>query len=341
MYSAFDRWAYLSHMLTVISMFSPCTQWVFGPLSPVSALSVSPSSSFPPSISLFSFPSALSLPPVPLSVCNSTPVSCLISIFPPCASVSSVFPSAAHSAKICPDSSVMHENRFDAVQLSPLDRPPEDPPPDVAGELRDWFQAYVGLGVAEPALPTASDPLPTSNNSGDFPDFLAPTNEFEDPLPFANTVENSPFCSYDLCNTFPAPRSNDERGLQSLGSLSSAIPCSASSDNSRPTPGYDRESSLPAASLEIDMPSLCFQGSPNVVRGFRSDPEFPSRVSTLGPTLGSSSPRPLHEISILDGELGYTMRVSTGILRPTDSKPADEYNAQSEPEPPDPSCASH
>ena len=36
MYSAFDRWAYLSHMLTVISMFSPCTQWVFGPLSPVS-----------------------------------------------------------------------------------------------------------------------------------------------------------------------------------------------------------------------------------------------------------------------------------------------------------------
>ena len=35
MYSAFDRWAYLSHMLTAISMFSPCTQWVFGPLSPV------------------------------------------------------------------------------------------------------------------------------------------------------------------------------------------------------------------------------------------------------------------------------------------------------------------
>ena len=35
MYSAFDHWAYLSHMLTGISMFSPCTQWVFGPLSPV------------------------------------------------------------------------------------------------------------------------------------------------------------------------------------------------------------------------------------------------------------------------------------------------------------------
>ena len=36
MYSAFDHWAYWSHMLTVISMFSPCTQWVFGALSPVS-----------------------------------------------------------------------------------------------------------------------------------------------------------------------------------------------------------------------------------------------------------------------------------------------------------------
>ena len=36
MYSAFDHWAYLSQMLTVISMFLPCTRWVFGPLSPVS-----------------------------------------------------------------------------------------------------------------------------------------------------------------------------------------------------------------------------------------------------------------------------------------------------------------
>jgi len=36
MYSAFDHWAHWSYMLTVPSMFSPCTQWVFGPLSPVS-----------------------------------------------------------------------------------------------------------------------------------------------------------------------------------------------------------------------------------------------------------------------------------------------------------------
>ena len=35
MYSAFDHWAYWSHILTVISMFSPCTQWVFGLLFPV------------------------------------------------------------------------------------------------------------------------------------------------------------------------------------------------------------------------------------------------------------------------------------------------------------------
>ena len=35
MYSAFNHWAHWSHMLTVLSMFLPCTQWVFGPLSPV------------------------------------------------------------------------------------------------------------------------------------------------------------------------------------------------------------------------------------------------------------------------------------------------------------------
>ena len=40
MYSAFDHWAYWSHMLTVISMFSPYTQWVFGPLSPVRSTTV-------------------------------------------------------------------------------------------------------------------------------------------------------------------------------------------------------------------------------------------------------------------------------------------------------------
>ena len=47
MYSAFDHWAYLSHMLTVISMFSPCTQWVFGPLSPVSRTSAPRTSATP------------------------------------------------------------------------------------------------------------------------------------------------------------------------------------------------------------------------------------------------------------------------------------------------------
>ena len=40
MYSAFDHWAYWSHMLTGISMFSPCTQWVFGPLSPVTIITI-------------------------------------------------------------------------------------------------------------------------------------------------------------------------------------------------------------------------------------------------------------------------------------------------------------
>ena len=40
MYSAFDHWTYWSQMLTAISMFSPCTQWVFGPLSPVTGIPI-------------------------------------------------------------------------------------------------------------------------------------------------------------------------------------------------------------------------------------------------------------------------------------------------------------
>jgi len=35
MYSTFNHWAHWSYMLTALSMFSPCTQWVFGPLYPV------------------------------------------------------------------------------------------------------------------------------------------------------------------------------------------------------------------------------------------------------------------------------------------------------------------
>ena len=294
----------------------------------------------PPSISLFSFPSSLFLSPDSLTVCDLSLVSGSVPVSPPCANDSDVFLSCSHSAEICPNSGVAHGDRFDVVQPSPVDRPPEDPPPDVADELRAWFQAYVGLGIAEPALPTASGLLPTTSNSGDFSGFLVPTNEFEeDALPFSNIVENSSFCSYGSCNAFLAPRNNDERGLQSLGSPGSVVP-SSSFDDSHPTLVYGENLLSPPTGFEVDALSFCFRESRNEVHGFRSDPELPSRVSTLGPTLGSSSPRPLHEVSILDGELGYTMRVSTGILCPTDSKPADEYDPPSEPEPPDPSCAS-
>ena len=65
-----------------------------------------------------------------------------------------------------------------------------------------------------PAIPSASGPLPMSSNSGKFSGFLAPTNEFEgDALSLSDAVGNSPFCSHDLCSTFPASCDNDGRGF--------------------------------------------------------------------------------------------------------------------------------
>jgi hypothetical protein len=36
MYPTFDHWAYVDHLLPILTMYSPCTHWVFGPLPPVS-----------------------------------------------------------------------------------------------------------------------------------------------------------------------------------------------------------------------------------------------------------------------------------------------------------------
>jgi hypothetical protein len=37
MYPTFDHWAYVDHLLPMLTMYSPCTHWVFGPSPPVSA----------------------------------------------------------------------------------------------------------------------------------------------------------------------------------------------------------------------------------------------------------------------------------------------------------------
>jgi len=256
----------------------------------------------------------------------------------------------------------------------------EDPPPDVFEELKDWFQACMSCGIAEPALPSASGLLPMFNNPGDLPDFLSPINDFEmDVLPFSDIVENSPLCPHESYNAFPAARSlwshprarpmdngvddNSETsstgsttlvtarcldlesvgepGFRSAGPLSLRTLSFSNFDDLRSTPGYVGDLLSTIASLEIDVPTLCFEESCIVVNASCSDPAPPSRVSARDSVPKSNFTRPLRDAPILDDEPGYVTCNSAGVTWPADLTPVDEYDPRSEPEPPDPSCASH
>ena len=215
----------------------------------------------------------------------------------------------------------------------------------------------MSLGIAETAIPSASYPPLAFSDSAGWSDFVPPTDEFEvDPLPFANIAEDSPL--QDSYNTSPAswsvwshphscvhPMHNDgdndnARDYRSLDSFSSAVPSSTSFDDSNSTLGYV-EDFLSPAGLEVHTLSLCIRESYNLFHSFRSDPDLPSRVNTLGSGLHPSFVQPLHDSPTLDDKLGYAMNTPTGVVWLADLSPADDYNSQSEPEPPDPSCASH
>ena len=368
----------------------------------------------PPSLSLSSLASALSLPSVSLSVCDPSPVSRLTPVPLSCTSVSNVSLFSSRSTKVCSDDSVAHVSHVDAVQPSPTERPPEDPPPDVADELRDWLHDYTILGIEEssppslsnpsslpgafdemPECPTPTDdlstrrhttfqaprtasslaprtttvnsallsascPLPTFSDSGEFPGFVLPTDEFEmDPLPSSDDIENSPICSHDSYSTFPASQpvwshphpcvqpvhsevnNDDEQDYRSLDFPSSVIPSSTSFDDLRPTPGYSGDLLSPAVGLENDVLSLCFQESRDVVHVSRSDSVLSSRVDALALSLQPSFAQPPHDAPSLDEELSYATYTSPSAACPAELSPVDEYNPQSEPKPPDPSCASH
>ena len=160
---------------------------------------------------------------------------------------------------------------------------------------------------------------------------------------------------------------DNARDYRLLDSFSSAVPSSTSFDDSNPTLGYV-EDFLSPAGLGVDALSLCFRESRDVLHASRSDsalpsrvntlslciresynlfhssrsdPDSPSRVNTLGSGLHPGFVQPLHDPPTLDDKLGYATAISTGVAWFTDLRPADEYNAQLEPEPPDPSCASH
>jgi len=121
--------------------------------------SVSSPSTFVPSSTLYSFHSLLGVSPTPLvSFHDQVPLSRSISVLFPSASFSDYFllsspPAAAyHKAEVtcaCP---------LDVAEPSPIVRPPEDPPPDVSDELRDWLHAHAILGIEECPLLPSSDP---------------------------------------------------------------------------------------------------------------------------------------------------------------------------------------
>ena len=353
-----------------------------------SALSVSSSSLLVHSSSLYSSRSSLcAYSASSVSFHDQVPLSRPISVLFPFTSVSDDSFLSSSPAAVSHEVDVACTCCLDVAEQPPILRPPEDPPPDVLDELRNWLHAYAVLGIekrspsslsgapslpnafddmpdcptpsddfsvelrttlspaaqataAGPAIPPASGPLPTSSDSGDFSGFLAPTNEFEEgTLPFSNVIENSSFCSYGSCNAFLAPRNNDERCLQSFGSPSSAVP-SSGFDDSHPTLGCVEEFLSPAG-LEVNTLSLCIRESYKLFHSSRSDPDLPSRVNTLGSGLHPGFVQPLHDSPTLDDELGYAMNTSTSVVWLADLSPADDYNSQSEPEPPDPSCANH
>ena len=355
-----------------------------------SALSVSSSSMFVPSSSWSSSHSSSCLSPASSALFHDqVPLSRSISVLSPFANVSDDSFLLSSPAAVSHEAEVTCASRLNVTESPPILRPPEDPPPDVPDELRDWLHAYTILGIEErspsslsgapslpnafddmpdsptpsddfsaelrttlspatqataagPAIPPASGPLPTSSDSGDFSSLLAPNNEFEeDALPFSNIVENSPFCSYDSCNAFPAPRNNDERGLQTFESLTFAVPSPTSFDDSRPTLGYIESLLSPTTGFEVDALSLFSQELRNVVDAPRSDSAHSSRVSAVASGPKPNFAQPLREVSSLDEAPDYATHISPGVAWLTDLSPADEYNTQSEPEPPDPSCASH
>jgi len=326
-----------------------------------SALSVSSSSMSVPSSSLSAFHSSSCLSPASSALFHDqVPLSRSISVLSPFTNVSDDSFRPSSPAAVSHEAEVTCACHLAVTESPPILRPPEDPPPDVADELKDWFRAYISLGIAEPALPSASFPSPTSSDSGDFSGFLAPTDEFEmDPLPFADVAEDSPPGSQDSYNTFSASRSvwshprpharsvydevgnDDERDFRSYDSLSSASPSSTSFDDLRPTLGYGENLLSPTTGLEIDISSLCFQELRNVAHGCRSDSVLPARVDTLDSDLKPEFAQPLFCAPTLDGKPCYAKRTPASVVWLADLSPTDEYSPQSEPEPPDPSCASH
>ena len=190
-----------------------------------------------------------------VSLDDQVPLSCSVSVLFPFASDSDFSLTSSPPSAAYRDAGVAGACHLDVTEPSPILRPPEDPPPDVSDELRNWLHAYTVLGIEECSLSSFGDLPSLPDDFDDMPECPTPTDDF----------------GAELLTT-----------------------------------------SSPAA-----------------------------QAKAADPALGLGVVQPLRRTSILDGKHGYATHTLAGILCPTDSKPADEYNTQSEPDPPDPSSASH
>ena len=115
--------------------------------------------------------------------------------------------SSSPSAEIPYDVCSTPTGYLDIAQPSPIVRPPEDPPPDVCDELKDWLHAYSVLGIEELVLSSLGDPLALHSDFDDSPSCLTPTDSFEiDGLPFSGASEDLIHYSLASHTTFQAFR---------------------------------------------------------------------------------------------------------------------------------------
>ena len=144
-----------------------------------SSLSVSLSSLSVPSSTLSSSRSSLFVSPASFdSFYDQVPPSRSISILLPFASVSDISLLSSSPAAAYREASGTYAHRLDVAESSLTLRPPEDPPPDVSDELRNWLHAYTALGIEERSLSSLSDPPSLPGTFDDRPEYLTPTDGF-------------------------------------------------------------------------------------------------------------------------------------------------------------------
>ena len=241
-------------------------------------------------------------------------------------------------------------------------RPPEDPPPNVSGELNEWLHAYRVLGIEEYSLSASSDPSALLEEFGNASVYSALADGFGVNAMYSSSVsEDSKLCSLESRPTFQTSRAtlplppqsvtpdldlefdgartlSYSLGLDNNPDYATSVPLSATHS---PSFSFIEEHD---PGVEILPASGCFEGSSLYFLESRATLQMPhtssttpSRATTRNLGLEGSFARPLRDACILNGEPSCATSASTSVTWPGDPNSVDEHGPQSEPEPPDPS----